>query len=206
MIRGNAKDLPTSIRSARVDAVVTSPPYLNAQDYYRSCKLELWVVGLLGPDANRTWARDELIGSDRIPTDRRLFDLPTASPTSLAARASLLSVNPKSATVLARYTLDMTTVLSQMRQVLKPGGHCALVSGDNTLSGMPVRTHQIITELALSLGFELRHHYVDTIRDRWVPPSRNGHNGMILNDHIQVFQIPTAIGEVSRPSRPNAPS
>ena len=193
VIHGNAKSLPINIRTTRVDAVVTSPPYLNAQDYYRSCKLELWIVGLLGSNANQDWARDELIGSDRIPIDRSLFDVPMLSPTSMAARESLVSVNPKSACVLTRYTLDMANVLSQIAQVLRPGGHCAMVSGDNTLSGMPVRTHQIITELALSLGFRLKHHYVDAIRDRWVPPSRNGHNGMILNDHIQIFQSPSAI-------------
>ena len=62
---------------------------------------------------------------------------------------------------------------------------------------MPIRTHQIITELALRLGFQLRHHYVDAIRDRSVPPSRNGHNGMILNDHMQVFQVPPTIGDGS---------
>ncbi len=190
VIDGNAKKLPISMSSTRVDAVVTSPPYLNAQDYYRSCKLELWIVGLLGLDANKKWARDDLIGSDRIPIDRHLFDLPMPSPTSQAARASLVSINPKSACVLTRYTLDMATVLSQIRQVLKPGGHFALVSGDNTLSSIPILTHDIITELALSLGFQLKHHYVDAIRDRWVPPSRNGHNGMILNDHIQIFQTP----------------
>ena len=65
-----------------------------------------------------------------------------------------------------------------------------LSSGDNTLSNLPVPTHQIITELALCLGFQLQHHYVDTIRDRWVPPSRNGHSGVILDDHIQIFQAP----------------
>ena len=190
VIHGNATTLHTSIQSTPVDAIVTSPPYLNAQDYYRSSKLEIWVVGLLGPDALRKWAKEELIGSDRIPIDRCLFDLPMPSPTSVALRESLVSVSPKSACVLTRYTLDMAIVFAQMAQVLKPGGYCAMVSGDNTLSNLPVRTHQIITELAMNSGFRLTHHYVDTIRDRWVPPSRNGHSGVIREDHIQIFQGP----------------
>ena len=193
VIHGDARTLLGSIGSNQVDAVITSPPYLNAQDYYRSCKLELWVVGLLGPDANGKWARDDLIGSDRIPVDRCLLELPMPSPTSMAARERLEAVNLKSACVLTRYTMDMSNVLSQIRQALKPGRYCAIVSGDNTLSSIPVQTHQIITELSLTLGFQLRYHYVDAIRDRWVPPSRNGHNGMILNDHIQIFQAPSAI-------------
>ncbi len=188
---GNAMALPANMRSSRVDAVLTSPPYLNAQDYYRSCKLELWVVGLLDPNELRTWAREELIGSDRIPTDRRLFDLPMPSPTSESARKRLIPASPKSACVLTKYTLDMARVLAQLMQVLKPGGHCAIVAGDSTLSSIHVQTHQIITELALDSGLRLKHHYVDTIRDRWVPPSRNGHNGMILTEHIQIFQSPS---------------
>ena len=190
VIHGNAMALHTRIQPTRVDAIVTSPPYINAQDYYRSSKLELWVIGLLGPGALRKWAKEELIGSDRIPMDRRLFDLPMASPTSVALRESLVSVSPKSACVLARYTLDMANVFAQMAQVLKPGGQCAMVSGDNTLSNLPIRTHQIIIELAMNSGFRLMHHYVDTIRDRWVPPTRNGHSGVIREDHIQIFQGP----------------
>ena len=190
VLDGNATALPSSIQSSPVDAVVTSPPYLNAQDYYRSCKLELWVVGLIEPDALKKWARDELIGTDRIPVDPGLFDLPIGSPTGVDLRERLLSVNPKNACVLTKYTLDMENVLSQIAHILKPGGHCAIVSGDNTLSNLPVPTHQIITELALHLGFQLKHHYVDTIRDRWVPPSRNGHSGVIIDDHIQIFQAP----------------
>ena len=192
VIQGSATALQTSLPSTRIDAIVTSPPYLSAQDYYRSCKLELWVVGLLEPDALRKWAKEELIGSDRISIDRRLLDVRMASPTSEALRESLLPVSPKSACVLARYTLDMENVFSQMAQVLKPGGYCAMVTGDNTLSNLPVRTHQIIAELAINSGFRLANHYVDTIRDRWVPPSRNGHNGVIREDHIQIFRTPSA--------------
>ena len=55
-----------------------------------------------------------------------------------------MSVNPKNACVLTKYTLDMQDVLWQIRGVLKPGGYCAIVAGDNTLSNLPVRTHQII--------------------------------------------------------------
>ena len=190
---GNAAAPPPGILSSLVDAVVTSPPYLNAQDYYRSCKLELWVVGLMEPDALKKWAQDELIGTDRIPVHPGLLDLPIASTTGVDLRDRLLSVNPKNACILTRYALDMENVLSRIIQVLKPGGYCAIVSGDNTLSNLPIPTHQIITEIAMSLGFRLRHHYVDTIRDRWVPPSRNGHSGVIRDDHIQIFQIPTAI-------------
>ena len=192
VIQGSATALHTSIHSTCVDAIVTSPPYLNAQDYYRSCKLEVWVVGLLGPDALRKWAKEELIGSDRIPIERSLFDIPLASPTSVALRESLFPISPKSACVLTRYTLDMENVFSQMAQVLKPGGHCAMVAGDNTLSNIPVSTHKIVTELAMNSGFRLTHHYVDTIRDRWVPPSRNGHSGVIREDHIQIFKTPSA--------------
>ncbi len=192
---GNAMDLPPSIGATCVDAVVTSPPYLNAQDYYRSCKLELWVVGLFEPDELKNWAREELIGSDRFPIERSLFDLPMPSPTSEAARERLIPASPKSACVLTKYTLDMAKVLAQVMQVLKPGGHCAIVTGDNTLSNIPVPTHQIITELALDTGFRLEKHYVDTIRDRWVPPSRHGHNGMILTEHIHIFQSPSVTWE-----------
>lgn len=192
VIQGSATDLHSRIQPNSVDAIVTSPPYLNAQDYYRSCKLELWVVGLLGTDALRKWAREELIGSDRISIDSGLFDIPMVSPTSVALRERLVSVSPKSACVLTKYTLDMANVFSKMAQVLKPGGQCAIVSGDNTLSNLPISTHQIITELAMKSGFQLAHHYVDAIRDRWVPPSRNGHNGVIREDHIQIFNTPVA--------------
>jgi hypothetical protein len=202
VILGSAKNLPQCLRSARVDAVVTSPPYLNAQDYYRSCKLEIWVVGLMEVDGLRQWARDGLVGSDRISTDLQLLGARMPSATAAAARDRLAPASPRNACILTKYALDMAVVLAGVVDVLKPGGYCAIVSGDNTLSDVPIETHQVLAELALDSGLELRHHYVDRIRNRWVPPSRNGHSGVILSDHMQVFQRPWATGKGSESQGP----
>ncbi len=153
--------------------------------------------------ASKKWSGVQFARADLIRSALELLDdgevwVPSegeAASIQLRRVGELGQVGPdrrESACVLTRYTLDMENVLSRIMQILKPGGHCAIVSGDNTLSNPPVPTHQIITELALDLGFRLRHHYVDAIRDRWVPPSRNGHSGVILDDHIQIFQTPSA--------------
>jgi 16S rRNA G966 N2-methylase RsmD len=50
VFQGDAKKISTILNQNgfnKVDFIITSPPYINAQDYFRSYKLELWWLGLV---------------------------------------------------------------------------------------------------------------------------------------------------------------
>jgi hypothetical protein len=187
VLQGDSRALSCLLKGQAIDAVVTSPPYLNAQDYYRSSKLELFSLGLSSPRALREWSR-EVIGSDRIASDPRLLN--GALPCGLAeeVRAKLADKNAKSARVFAKYSLDMDLVLGEIWKVLKEGGYCAMASSYNLLSGVVVPTSELVAELASKQGFRLESCYMDRIRDRWVPTQRNGHEGVIREEHLLLFR------------------
>ena len=49
----------------KVDFVITSPPYISAQDYFRSYKLELWWLGLSTPEEVRELNK-QAIGTETV--------------------------------------------------------------------------------------------------------------------------------------------
>lgn len=189
LIEGDARNLSQLVAShgGRVDVVITSPPYLSAQDYYRASKLQLFILGHLSPAELTTWSR-ELVGSDRIHSEEALLSTKLTSRLAERIKQDLAKRNKRNAYVFAKYVLDMSKVLSEIEHVLGTGSYCAIVSGYNLISGISIPTPDVITELANRSGFQLEACHIDLIRDRWVPTIRNGHTGVIDEEHLLVFK------------------
>ena len=187
VIEGDSRNLSKILNGKKVDAVVTSPPYLNAQDYYRSCKLQLFILGHASPAELREWSRD-LIGSDRIFNEQALLAKELPCPLAEMIKSELAERNKKNAQVFAKYILDMSKVLQEINSVLKDNSYCAIVSGYNLISGITIPTPEVINQLASKEGFQLTRCCRDRIRDRWVPTIRNGHNAVITEEYLLVFK------------------
>ena len=187
VIEGDCRRLSKLVDGWQVDAIVTSPPYLSAQDYYRSSKLELWILGAASPTELIQWSRT-LVGSDRIEIDEADLSVALDSPIASALRHDLVKRNRRNARIFARYVQDMSIAFREFILVLGDRAYCTVVSGHNLLSGVVIPTYEVMIELASAQGFQLVQHYVDRIRDRWVPPTRNGHRGVIEEEHMLVFR------------------
>jgi adenine-specific DNA methylase len=143
---GDARSLPLNDKS--IDMVITSPPYLNAIDYLRGHKLSLiWMKRSL---AELRHVRSTNIGTEAgagmRPKDdadlRRAFDAGIPKGELPGAQAGMFT----------RYLSDMRTVLTEMRRVLKDGGHAVLVVGDCTVRGVFVKNSAAIKALACETG------------------------------------------------------
>lgn len=187
VLEGDTRVLSSLLPDQQVDAIVTSPPYVNAQDYYRASKLELFTLGLASPEKLKELSI-QLVGSDRIPIEHSLVCSTMPSRLAQEIRDNLAVRNKKSACVFAKYVLDVSVCFGQIHEVLRDAGQCAIVSGSNLISGIAVPTHEVLSELACNAGFELMDFYVDKIRDRWVPTIRNGHDGVIKYEYLMVFR------------------
>jgi len=168
-----------------IDAVVTSPPYLTAQDYYRSSKLELAILGKLRDgDDQRLGAK--IVGSGRGTRGvgpRKIGRQAPVQLRRLAARSCVLS------SIVQRYLHDMRDVFSNVKNRLKHGGKCCLIVGDSTLSGVRLPVHSWIRRIAEQAGFKLIAHEKDLIRDRRLPPMRMGHKSLIDAEHLLFFEL-----------------
>ena len=166
---GDARSL-NAVRSASVDAVVTSPPYLNAIDYLRGHKLSL--VWLGHRISELRGVRAHSIGAERAasPLQASMFhDLVQVmvNPTSLSSRH---------AAMVARYAEDLYRVSSEVCRVLRPGGAATFVVGNSHLRTAFVKNSRGVMTACEMVGLRLTNKAERRIpeRHRYLPtPSRS---------------------------------
>ncbi len=169
--------------------VITSPPYINAQDYFRNFKLELHLLEGIFP-FKITNIRERFIGTER-------GDLLRGIPESVIAnniqRNSCLYMlekkNKRLSLVVHRYLYDMDSTFEVIKKCLEPNGIFVLVCGDNLLGGLRIPTNQILEQMLEEKGFELFDSFSDVICDRLLPPKRNGHKGLIKEEVVSAFKL-----------------
>ncbi len=181
-----------------VDFIITSPPYINAQDYFRSYKLELWWSGLATPNEIKS-LRKEAIGSentsgadyDCIPkSDNKLLNVVLNKIWKKNENLSKerIRVARQKAYIIHNFFENMKSVFKEFNEVLNPDGSFCLISGNNNICETQIQTYRILAQLAEKSGFELVEINRDEIRNRALPPGRNHNAGIIKEEWITVFR------------------
>lgn len=149
--RGDGRNM-SEVRAKTIDAVVTSPPYLNAIDYLRGHKLSLVWMGFTIPYLRDI--RAGAVGTEN--TGRR------TSTGQVAEIAGIEDIVPKIAflpvrqkAIVHKYANDSALLLMEMKRVLKPGGKLVLVLADSVLRGIEVQSSSIFAWIAKQNGFQL---------------------------------------------------
>jgi len=170
-----------------IDLIMTSPPYLTAQKYIRTHKLELQWLNMLSHD-DLSVLQKNIIGAERVSHKRFSPDkiLGVPSIDQLVSWAALRSVD-RAATIYC-YFEDMRFALMEMHRVLKDRGYCIIVLGNNHVLGKFVETHNLLKDLALEIGFELRVILKDRIRGRGMITKRHNSGGLIKEEYVIVLQ------------------
>lgn len=168
--------------------IITSPPYLNAQDYFRNFKLELYILEDILP-----FRVDEL--KNRFIGTERGLSQTEVSRTEMERLATRLPIleriyrkSPHNAAVVGRYFIDMGRALRTMRDVLQPGGVLVIVCGDNMVAGERIKTWKMIAAMVEDLGLNQFDSFADPIKDRLLAPKRLGHIGLIKEEIVMAFR------------------
>ena len=171
----------------KVDFIITSPPYINAQDYFRSYKLELWWLGLSTPAGVR-FLNKQAIGTETISgysynsppkvEDERLNNI----------LKEMWHKNRKKAYIVYNYFENMKMVFKEIAAILKDNKYFVLVTGCNTICEVKIPTYKILTHIANMYNFECVEIVKDEIRNRNLPPKRNHNGGVIKEEWITVYQ------------------
>jgi hypothetical protein len=199
--RGDARNLDL-LEDSSVDAVITSPPYLNAIDYIRGHRLALVWFGYKVGDL-----RD--IRGASVGTERSQFEISQESSASrLVAKAGNLDRLPgRFKKMVMRYALDMDAVLAETHRVLKPAGRAVFVVGNSRLRGVFIRNTEIIKRCAKTHGLKLINSRKRTIPSskRYLPPpsvaAQSGISSRMLEEVILTFakrSRPRRLGTGSR--------
>ena len=145
---GDARSL-SWIDDDSIDAVVTSPPYLNAIDYIRGHRLALvWLGFSVG--ALRE-IRSASIGAERAERERhdRTLSMLTAELPDLA------SLPKRTQRIMLRYRNDLAVTMSELARVLRGNGRAVIVVGNSTLKGVFVDNAQAVALAAAESGLRL---------------------------------------------------
>ena len=175
----------------KVDLIITSPPYINAQDYFRSYKLELLWLGMATTDQLIRLNR-QAIGTEQ-PQDSPYTSFPKCENTLLNEILEEIwngnkKKRRKKAYIIWQYFERMSAVFKELYGAAREGGHLCLVTGNNTICEKTIPTFNLLAQSAEQAGFTLIDTYRDEIINRWLFPDRNHKCGTIKEEWIGLFK------------------
>lgn len=173
--RGDARKMPLAPRS--VDAIITSPPYINAIDYMRGHRLSLVWLGYSLKDLRLV--RSTSIGSEATAANR----------VQREGRAKG-SADERTQRLIDKYTNDLGRLVREFRRVIKPRGRVCVITANSRISGYEVRTNTLIQAAAAGAGLRLTAETVRKIEKakRYLPVSKNAAlRSRMMEEHIQYF-------------------
>lgn len=137
-----------NLEDGSVDAIMTSPPYLNAIDYMRGHRLSLvW----LGHKVSELRAiRSNTIGAERS------YDAECSLADEIAsAMCNLEHLAPNQRKMVVRYAGDLEGMMRQAARVLRPGGIATYVLGNSCLKDIFIRNSDGVAQAGMHAGLDL---------------------------------------------------
>lgn len=180
--QGDARCLP--LRSNAVDAILTSPPYLQAIDYLRGHRLSLVWMGY-DISALREM-RGTSIGSERgLRSTDYIAISEQVTPSSMSARGRR---------ILTRYVDDLGHVTTEAARVLRPGGVATFVVAEATLEGKPIKISAIVKQLMENCSFTLESQFTRPLMTdrRYLPPPTSAEGTLdrrMREEHCLTFKL-----------------
>jgi len=151
----NANTLNHDFGEDSYDAVITSPPYLNRNNYIAQQKAEMSLLGI-APD-KEMYGRliQEMLTShvDRKFSGNVMSGMPEVS--KIIDRLSLSTGNnAKIPHMIAGYFDDLTNVFTSLEKSVKPDGTVSFVVGCSRWGGVVIPVDHLIMKIGESHGFE----------------------------------------------------
>lgn len=180
----NAKNIGSVTSDRLIDAVITSPPYLNGTNYFRNTKLELWFLGYLETDKDLRTFRDEALTSG-INDVKLGFSEDSPVNCSKTFNSTIVDLEDKAydrrIPVMAKcYFNEMYEVFSGLTNHLRDNADILVDLGDSIFSGVHIPTDKILVETINAFGFILK--------KRIVLRQRRSRNGELLSQVLLVIK------------------
>ena len=158
-----------------VDAVLTSPPYHGAVDYYRRHQLEMFWLRLTKSQQERLSLLQQYIGRPHLALSHPYVALEELkSPSARRVYSQMLRVSRVRAAAFKHYCVSMTKAFTELAKLLTPGAPALFVVGHSTWNNTSLNTSDLFVELAKPL-FELTEQLWYPITNRHMSYKR--HNG-----------------------------
>lgn len=154
------------------DAIITSPPYHNAVDYYRRHKLEMFWLGLTRTQEERLELMRGYVGRPSIALKDTYSDedYPLGNLAS-HWESKIRTASSARANAFKHYTVSMKLVFNQFARVLKDDKPVVMVVGNSKWNGTEIPTAELFAELA-GPGFRFTDYFWYPVKNRYMSYSR----------------------------------
>jgi len=145
------------LASLGVNAIVTSPPYLNGTNYFRNTKLELWFLRCLRTPADLAAFRLSAVtaGINDV-TVAKTNGAAIAECAEVVRRLEAAAYDSRIPRMVAGYFAEMQLIFRVIRQHLTDRATVVIDIGDSSYGNVHVPTDAILTGILNNLGFTLR--------------------------------------------------
>jgi len=148
-----------------VDALITSPPYLQAQEYIRTSKLDLYWLG---------YSEDQIKSISKLEIPYRKAERIIETETLCTIREQV--TNNKLTKILNSYFDHTIASLENNMKLLKKNGKACIFVGNPKIDGVEIETWRILTEYFTQKGFKFEVVFDDEIKTRQLFGQRNNKN------------------------------
>jgi hypothetical protein len=144
---GDATAIGDAIKG-KVDAVITSPPYHGAVDYYRRHQLEMYWLGLMADHAERLTLLNQYVGRPKVPRSHVFVKAPLETKHAKSWESRIRKVSDERADSFHHYMIAMRRFFSGLSDHLRTGAPAILVVGHSDWNGTKIPTTKLFQELA----------------------------------------------------------
>jgi len=176
------------LQHLNIDAVITSPPYLNGTNYLRNTKIELWFLRCLQEAHDLRGYRDQIVTSGindvRAHAGESLKELNDIESPLLKKTLKELkekTYDHRIPIMIDSYFHEMHSVFNGLKKHLSPNSRVLIDIGDSIFAGVHVKTDDILIEVLGNVGYQL----IEKVLLR----KRRSRDKSILSQVLLVFQI-----------------
>ena len=187
MILANAKNIGL-VNDLEIDAVITSPPYLNGTNYFRNTKLELWFLRYIQFENDLRFFRNQALTSGINDVKK---DTSGSNGTDILAKSKLLqdtlvklhkkSYDQRIPLMVKSYFEEMHVIFSKLRNHLTNRAIILIDIGDSIFANVHIKTDDILIEILVTIGYELK--------EKKLLRKRRSRNKEILSQTLLVLEF-----------------
>jgi hypothetical protein len=161
------------------DCIITSPPYVYAQEYFRSTKIDMYWLDMIDDESIRKLTKKE-IGQKFNPfCDLNIELSKIESYNNTLDTVIKLSKNFKTKNNISRfiaYFNDMLYFIQLSERLLVKKGILAICIGEPKVFGHHIKTRDIILEMMQKNNFNVKYTFFDIIKSRHLSKKRFNEN------------------------------